>query len=152
EKRSLRAPVGGVVLSFNVVNTGKVVQSGETVAEIAPQNSPLVLSAILPDSEAGFVAKGMPVQVKFDAYSYQDYGVIPGKVISVSSDRKADEKLGDGYRIKIELERNYVVEEEQKIWFKPGQTATADVVIRRQRIIDVLLDPIKKLQQDGIEL
>ncbi|MEM8674931.1 MAG: HlyD family efflux transporter periplasmic adaptor subunit [Cyanobacteria bacterium P01_G01_bin.67] len=152
EKRSLRAPVGGVVLSFNVVNTGKVVQSGETVAEIAPQNSPLVLSAILPDSEAGFVEKGMPVQVKFDAYSYQDYGVIPGKVISVSSDRKADEKLGDGYRIKIELERNYVVEEKQKIWFKPGQTATADVVIRRQRIIDVLLDPIKKLQQDGIEL
>lgn len=152
EKRSLRAPVGGTVLSFNVVNTGKVVQSGETVAEIAPQGAPLVLSAIVPDREAGFIEQGMPVKVKFDAYSYQDYGVISGKVISVSADTKSDEQLGTGYRIKIELERNYVVDENQKIWFKPGQTATADIVIRRQRVIDVLLDPLKKLQQDGIEL
>ena len=152
EKRSLRSPVAGTVLSFNVINTGKVVQSGETVAEIAPQGSPLVLSAVLPDREAGFVEKGMPAQVKFDAYSYQDYGVIPGKVISVSADTKTDEKLGAVYRLEIELERNYVTNDLKKILFKPGQTATADIVIRQQRIIDVLLDPIKKLEQDGIDL
>ncbi len=152
EKRSLRSPVAGTVLSSNVVNIGKVIQSGETVAEIAPQGAPLVLSAILPDQEAGFVKKGMTAQVKLDAYSYQDYGIIPGKVISVSADTKTDEKLGAVYRVEIELERNYVTEEHQKILFKPGQTATADIVIRQQRIIDVLLDPIKKLEQDGIDL
>ncbi len=152
EKRALRSPVAGTVLAFNVINTGKVVQSGETVAEIAPQGSPLVLSAVLPDREAGFVEKGMTAQVKFDAYSYQDYGVIPGKVISVSPDTKTDEKLGAVYRVQIELERNYVTNDLKKILFKPGQTATADIVIRQQRIIDVLLDPIKKLEQDGIDL
>jgi len=152
EKRSLRSPVTGTVLSFNVTNTGKVVQSGETVAEIAPQGSPLVLSAVLPDSEAGFVEKGMTAQVKFDAYSYQDYGVIPGKVISMSSDIKTDEQLGAVYQVEIELERNYITEDLKKILFKPGQTATADIVIRQQRIINVLLDPIRKLSQDGIDL
>lgn len=152
EKRALRSPVAGTVLSFNVTNTGKVVQSGETVAEIAPQGSPLVLSAALPDREAGFIKKGMPAQVKFDAYSYQDYGAIPGKVISVSPDAKSDERLGAVYQVKIELERNYVTSDLKKILFKPGQTATADIVIRQQRIIDVLLDPIKKLKQDGIDL
>lgn len=152
EKRSLRSPVSGTVLSFNVTNQGKVVQSGETIAEIAPQEAPLVLSAVLPDREAGFVEKGMTAQVKFDAYSYQDYGVIPGKVISVSSDTKTDDKMGAVYRVEIELERDYVTEDSQKILFKPGQTATADIVIRQQRIIDVLLDPIKKLEQDGIDL
>lgn len=152
EKRSLRSPVAGTVLSSNVVNIGRVIQSGETVAEIAPQDAPLVLSAILPDREAGFVEKDMTVQVKFDAYSYQDYGVIPGKVISVSADMKTDERLGAVYQVEIELERNYVTEDRQKILFKPGQTATADIIIRQQRIIDVLLDPIKKLEQDGINL
>ena len=152
EKRSLRSPVAGTVLAFNVVNTGKVVQSGETLAEIAPKGAPLLLSAVLPDREAGFVEKGMLAQVKFDAYSYQDYGVIPGKVISVSPDTKTDEKLGAVYRVKIELERNYVTNDLKKILFKPGQTATADIVIKQQRIIDVLLDPIKKLEQDGIDL
>ena len=152
EKTALRSPVAGTVLSFNVTNTGKVVQSGETVAEIAPKNAKLVLSAALPDREAGFVKKGMPAQVKFDAYSYQDYGMIPGKVISVSPDAKTDETLGAVYRVNIELERDYVTDRLKKVLFKPGQTATADIVIRKQRIIDILLEPIKKLEQDGINL
>ena len=152
EKTALRSPVAGTVLAFNVSNTGKVVQPGETVAEIAPSKAQLVLSAALPDREAGFVEIGMPAQVKFDAYSYQDYGTIPGKIISVSTDAKTDETLGAIYRVKIELERDYVTEDLKKVLFKPGQTATADIVIRQQRIIDVLLEPIKKLKQDGIDL
>lgn len=152
QKRSLTAPVAGTVLSFNVANMGEVVQPGQTVAEIAPDGSPLVLSALLPGHEAGFIERGMTAQVKFDAYSYQDYGVIPGRVISVSTDAKTDEKLGEGYQVRIELERDYITDESKKIRFKPGQTATADIVIRRLRIIDVLLEPIKKLEQDGIDL
>ena len=152
EKRLLRSPVAGTVLAFNVNNTGKVVQPGETVAEIAPHGSPLVLSAMLPDREAGFVEPGMQAQVKFDAYSYQDYGAILGRVISVSADSKTDEKLGAVYQVKIELDRNYVTDDLKKILFKPGQTATADIVIRRRRVADILLDPIKKLEQDGIDL
>ena len=100
QKRSLVAPVAGTVLSFDVANTGEVVQAGQTVAEIAPYGAPLVLSALLPDREAGFVEPGMTAQVKLDAYSYQDYGVIPGKVVSVSSNTIIDEKLGEGYRVK----------------------------------------------------
>ena len=152
QKRSLIAPVAGTVLSFNVANTGEVVQPGQTVAEIAPYGAPLVLSALLPNREAGFVEPGMTAQVKLDAYSYQDYGVIPGKVVSVSSNTIIDQKLGEGYRVKIELERNYITEDLKKILFKPGQTATAEIVIRRVRIIDVLLDPIKKIEKDGINL
>lgn len=152
EQKFLKSPVGGVVLSFNVKNTGKVIQSGETIAEIAPHNSPLVLSALLPNQKAGFIKTDMPVQIKLDAYSYQDYGTIPGKVISISADTESNEKLGAVYQVEIELERDYIIDNNQTIKFKPGQTATANIVIRQRRILDVLLDPIKQLQQDGINL
>lgn len=151
-KRQLRSPVAGTVLASNVVNPGKVVQSGETVAEVAASDSSLVLSASIPDRDAGFIEKGMAAQIKFDAYSYQDFGTIPGEVISISSNTKTDESLGEVYRVKIELEQDHIVDESKKVLFKPGQTATADIVIRRQRIIDVLLEPIKKIQRDGINL
>ena len=106
-----------------------------------------------PDREAGFVELGMTAQVKFDAYSYQDFGVIPGKIIAVSADMKTDEKLGAVYQVKIELERNYVIDEHlKKTFFRPGQTAIADIVIQRKRIMDILLEPIQKLEQDGIDL
>ena len=148
----LKSPIDGIVLSLDLKNTGKVVQTGQTLVEIAPQEEPLVLSAILPNQEAGFIAKGMSAQVKFDAYPYQDYGVITGKIASVSADAETDERLGEVYRVEVELERDHVTENQQPIKLKAGQTASADIIIRRRRIMDVLLDPIRKLRQDGIDL
>lgn len=148
----LYAPVDGLISSLNIKNVGEVVQPSQTIAEMTPRNTPLVLAARLPNREAGFVKLGMPVQVKFDAYPYQDYGVVPGKVKSVSPDTKPDERLGAVYQVEIELERNYVTSNHQNINFKPGQTATADIIIRRRRIADLLLDPFKQLQKGGINL
>lgn len=151
-ERYLYAPVEGYVSSLNIHNTGQVVQPGQTVAEMVPQNTPLVLSATLSNEEAGFVKTGMPVQIKLDAYPYQDYGIVPGKVISVSPDAKRDEKLGAVYQVEVALERNYVSAKDQTIKFKPGQTATADIVIRRRRIADILLEPFRQLEKGGLNL
>jgi HlyD family secretion protein len=148
----LRATVDGIVLSLNLKNPGEVVEAGKTVAEIAPNGVPLVLSAVLPNQEAGFVKTGMPVKVKLDAYPYQDYGIISGQVNGLSADSKPDEKLGPVYRVEVKLERDYVTDKQQKIEFKAGQTATAEIVIRRRRIADILLDPIRQIQKDGINL
>ncbi len=152
KQRFLYAPVAGVVSSLNVSHAGEVVQPGQTLAEISPQDAPLVLSAILPNREAGFVKTGMPVQVKLDAYPYQDYGIVPGKVTSISPDAKPDQQLGPVYRVKVSLDRNSVTSEHGSIRFKAGQTASADIIIRRRRIADILLDPIRQFQKGGIKL
>lgn len=129
-----------------------MVQQGQTVAEVAPENAPLVLSASLPTSEAGFIKQGMPVQVKLDAFPYQDFGVVSGKVTSISPDTKKDEQQGAVYKVEVVLDRNYVNANQQTIHFKAGQTASADIIIRRRRIADILLDPIRQLQKGGINL
>ncbi|MCL6436110.1 MAG: HlyD family type I secretion periplasmic adaptor subunit [Leptolyngbyaceae cyanobacterium HOT.MB2.61] len=142
----LYAPVDGVVLSLNVRQSGEVVQPKQTLAEIAPEGKPLVLSALLPNQEAGFVKTGMPVQVKLDAYPYQDYGVVPGQVAFISSDSKSDSQLGQVYQVEVALSRSSINARGQTIQFRPWQTATAEIVTRRRRIADVLLDPLKKLR------
>ena len=144
--------MNGVILSLEVVNVGEVVEPGQTIAEIAPVDAPLVLSAKLPNQEAGFVEAGMAVQVKLDAYPYQDYGVVSGKVTAISPDAEMDEHLGEVYDVEITLDRDHVATNNQLIRFKAGQTASADIVIRQRRIADVLLDPIRQLQQEGINL
>ena len=152
QEKSLKSPIDGVVLSLNVKNSGKVFNPGETIAEIAPRESPLVLSAVMANQESGFIEIGMPVQVKLDAYSYQDFGTIPGKILSISSDAKPDETLGLVYQVEIELEQDYIVKEQKSIPFKPGQTATAEIILRRRRLLDIFLDPVKQIQKDGIDL
>jgi HlyD family secretion protein len=34
----------------------------------------------------------------------------------------------------------------------PGQTATAEIIVRQRHVIDFILDPFKKLQNGGIDL
>ncbi len=152
KQKVLKAPVDGIVSSLNIDNSGQVIQAGETAMEIAPEGVPLVLTAFLPNQEAGFIEEGMPVQVKFDAYPYQYYGLIPGKVSHLSADAQLDSQQQEAYQVEIELQRNYITDNHKQIKFKAGQTATADIVIRRRRILDVWLEPIKKLQHDGIEM
>lgn len=151
-QKFLYAPVNGVVSSLNVRNVGEVVQQGQTIAEVAPITAPLVLSASLPNSEAGFIKPGMAVQVKLDAFPYQDFGIVTGKVTSISPDAKQDEQQGLVYKVEVAIDRNSINANGQTIQFKPGQTATADIIIRRRRIADVLLDPLKQLQKGGIDL
>ncbi|MGK7935784.1 MAG: HlyD family efflux transporter periplasmic adaptor subunit [Xenococcaceae cyanobacterium] len=152
KQKSLKAPVDGTILSLNIDNSGKVVQAGETIVEIAPHGAPLILSAFLPNQEAGFIQEGMPVQVKLDAYPYQYYGLISGAVNYLSADAKLDPQLGEVYQVEVALERDYITDNQQPIKFKAGQTATADIIVRRRRLLDVWLEPIKKLQHDGIEM
>lgn len=151
-QRFIVAPVDGVVSSLSIRNPGEFVQTGQTIAEIAPRTAPLILSASLPNQEAGFVKVGMDVKVKLDAYPYQDFGVVTGKVTAISPDTKVDKQQGEVYRVEVNLDRSYVNANQQTIAFKAGQTATADIIIRQRRIADLLLDPIKQLQKGGLDL
>ncbi len=151
-QRFLYAPVDGIVSSFNIRNIGEVVQTGQTLAEIAPKTAPLVISASLPNQEAGFVKIGMPAQVKLDAYPYQSYGIISGKVTSISPDSKQDKQLGSVYQVEVSLDRHSITANQQTIQFKSGQAATVEIITRRRHISDMLLDPIRKLQKGGISL
>ena len=151
EQMYLYAPVDGIVSSLNVKNNGEVTQPGQTIAEIAPEGAPLMLSAVLPNRDAGFVREGMDVQIKFDAFPYQDYGIVSGTVTSISPDTKVDEKLGAVYTVEIALESSSAIAA-QRMQLKAGQTASAEIITRQRRIIDIFLDPIKKLQQGGINL
>ena len=151
KSKFLTSPIDGTILSLDLQNIGKVVQAGQTLVEIAPLGEPLVLSALLPNQEAGFIETGMSAQVKIDAYPYQDYGIISSKVISISEDAEPNQRLGEVYRVEIALEQDHITEDNKLINLKAGQTASADIIIRRRRLLDVLLDPIKKLKQDGID-
>ncbi|MEM1239219.1 MAG: HlyD family type I secretion periplasmic adaptor subunit [Cyanobacteria bacterium P01_H01_bin.26] len=152
EQMFLHAPVNGTVSSVHIGNIGEVAQPGETMVEIAPAQTPLVLSAMLPIREAGLVEPDMVVQMKFDAFPYQEYGIVPGRVTSISPDAKQDKQMGAVYNVEIALERDYVIHEDESIAFKAGQTANAEIIIRKRRIVDFLLAPIRQLKKSPLNV
>ena len=83
---TITSPAKGIITAINVRGPGEVLQQGQTVATIAPGDVPLVVEALLADKDIAFVQKGLPAKLKFEAFPFQNYGVVDGTVIDVSPD------------------------------------------------------------------
>jgi HlyD family secretion protein len=155
QQRVVRSPINGVIFELPITKPGAVVQPGQRVAQIAPKNAGLVLKATMPNQQSGFLKVGMPVKVKFDAYPFQEYGIVPGKVAWISPDSKVTQTPQgniENFELEIALARQYIQNGNKRIALTPGQTATAEVIVRERRVIDFILDPFKKLQKGGLDL
>ncbi len=155
KQRIVRSPIDGIVFELPVTKPGEVLQPGQRIARIAPKDSGFILKATMPVKETGFVKTGMPVKVKFDAYPFQEYGIVPGKVSWISPDSKVESTNQGGaetYELRIALDKPYIENGSRRIPLTPGQTAQAEVIVRQRRAIDFLLDPFKKMQKGGLEL
>jgi HlyD family secretion protein len=146
----LKAPVQGTVFDLPIQKPGDVLQPGDKVAEIAPEDSPLVVIAQMATAESGSLAKGMPVKLKFDAYPFQDYGIVTGKLTGISPTSKQGKVAN--YNLEIKLDRDCLPTANKCIALRPGDTVAAEVIVRQRRIIDFILDPFKKLQKGGLDL
>ncbi|OCQ98430.1 hemolysin D [Nostoc sp. MBR 210] len=155
QQREIKATSNGILFQLPIQKPGAVVQSGTMLAEIAPANSPFIIRATMTTTESGSLHTGLPVKLKFDAYPFQDYGVISGELIKISpTTTEIDTPNGKvaAYNLDIALKQTCLPAANKCIPLRPGDTATAEVVIRQRRIIDFLLDPFKQLQQGGVKL
>jgi hemolysin D len=154
-QRELRATVNGRLFQLPIQRAGSVVQPGAMIAEIAPQGSPLIIRAQMATNESGSLRRGLPVKLKFDAYPFQDYGIVEGELLEISPTTiEVDTANGKvaAYDLEIALNKNCILSANKCITLRPGDTATAEVIVRQRRIIDFLLDPFKQLQQGGVKL
>lgn len=155
KQRVVKSPIDGVIFELPFSKPGTVVQPGQRVAQIAPKDSGFVLKANIPSQDSGFLKVGMEVKIKFDAYPFQEHGIVPGKVVRISPDSKVTQTpqgTMEVYELEIALDQQYVQNGSKRIPLTAGQTATAEIIIRQRRVIDFILDPFKKLQKGGLEM
>ena len=155
KQRIIRSPIDGTIFELPIKKPGSVVQPGQMIAQIAPKNADLILKARMASQHSGFVKVGMPVKIKFDAYPFQEYGIVSGRISWISPNSKIQENSSnriETYELDIALENPYIQVGSKQIPLTPGQTASAEVIIRQRRVIDFILDPFKKLQKNGLEL
>jgi hemolysin D len=155
QQHTLSSPVNGTIFNLSLDHVGTVVQPGQAVASIAPKGAKFIFRANMPSQESGFIRLGQAVKLKFDAYPFQDYGVVPGKLVWISPDSKMVETSAgklEMFELSVELEQLQQLNNRNRINLNPGQTATAEVVIRQRRVIDFIIDPFKKLQNGGLKL
>ena len=86
ERIDIKAPVSGQVVGLAVQNAGGVIQPGQKLMDIVPNDEPLLLEARVQPHFIDRVHAGLPVDIRFSAFSHSPSLVVDGKVLSISGD------------------------------------------------------------------
>ncbi len=138
----VRAPVEGVVKKVYVNTIGGVVRPGMDLLEIVPLNKRLIAEVKVSPKDIAFIYPGQKAIVKFTAYDYAIYGGLEGKVVGISPDTVTDKKERTFYIVRIETDKNYLLEGEKKLKIIPGMIVSADIITGKRSIIEYLINPI----------
>ncbi len=169
----LTAPVDGVVQQLSVHTIGGVVTPAQQLAVIVPAGTELEVEAMVSNRDIGFVHAGQDVQVKIDAFNFTRYGLIHGRVVSVSPDaivrdvaqdrNNNNDKARGGdvdsseprgqefaYAARILLDRTKMQVDDRVANLEPGMAVTAEIKTGSRAVISYLLSPIMRYRHDSL--
>ena len=160
----LRAEQDSTVLSIAKVSPGSVLQSGEQFITLVPSDTPVEIEANISGMDAGFVRPGNFVTVKFDAFSFTQYGAAEGTVRVVSADsftRNPDEKQrgvdqntaaigATFYRSRITLDAVKLHGMPPGFKLDPGMPVTADIKVGERTVVQYLLSRVLPVAMTGM--
>lgn len=106
-----------------------------------------MLKIEIQERDRGFLHEGLPVKMKFGAFPYQRYGFINGVLEYISPATQQSSAAGAPvYKGRVSLDRDYFSVGEKTYPVRFGMAATAEIVVRKRRLIDIALDPIRNLE------
>lgn len=140
------APVDGVITDVTSTQPGDKIQANTPLGGIAPKNARPILKIEIAENDRAFLREGQPVKLKFNAFPYQRYGLIDGKLGFISPATKPSPQTKQPvYEGRVMLDRDHYVVGDTKYPLRYGMTATAEVVVRERRLIDLALDPFRQI-------
>ncbi len=93
----IRAPVAGVIHGMQVFAVNSVVQPGQTILNVVPQNTDLILSTRVAAINIDSVYIGQVASIRFPALDNRTTPELIGRVASVSPDVLIDQATGQSY-------------------------------------------------------
>lgn len=126
----LTAPITGT-LSFNQpIQQNQFLKQGTLLGYVHPSNSRFYAEIYLPQSNLGKIDSGMQVQLRFDAYPYQEVGFVKGKLNFISKG------ISDsGYLAIVDLDNGLQTNQQIVIQYKNGLKADALIFTKDQRLL-----------------
>ncbi|HQT44258.1 MAG TPA: HlyD family type I secretion periplasmic adaptor subunit, partial [Halothiobacillus sp.] len=147
---SLQAPVTGTVQQLSVHTIGGVVTPAQPLMVIVPHDNLMEVDALLPNNDIGFVRPGQVATVKIDTFPYTRYGTISGVVAHVSDDAIQDEKLGLVYAMRVRLNQQTILVNDQSIRLSPGMAVSVEIKTGQRRIIEYFLAPLLQYSSESL--
>ena len=90
DRMEIKAPATGQVVGLTVQTVGAVLQPGQKLLDVVPDNQTLLLEAHIPPHLIDKVHAGLSADIRFNSFAHSPQLVVEGKVLSVSGDLLSD--------------------------------------------------------------
>lgn len=150
QQQVLVAPVDGTVQQLAVHTVGGVVTPAQVLMVIVPSDYKPEIEATLENKDVGFVKVGQRAEVKIETFPFTRYGTLEGTVSFVSNDAVGDEKKAFVFPVRLKLDRATLLVDQRELHLTPGMAASAEISTGTRRVIEFILDPIRKTVSEGL--
>jgi len=146
----IKSPVDGAIHHLDIHTVGAVVTAAQALMEVVPKGTPMEVEAWMENKDVGFVFPGMPVEVKVDAFNFQKFGTVKGKVREISPDAIEDKERGQIYRVMVSIDEDKLHMDEKELQVSPGMAVSAEIKTRKKKIIDFFLEPFQTYKSEAL--
>lgn len=135
----ITAPISGTIENFSGIQIGSFLNASQPIATISATDQLIVESSVSP-SDIGLIHKNQKVKFQIDAFNYNQWGLLEGKVIDIDHNitiqgeqaffkvrsvlNKTELQLKSGYKTKV----------------SKGMTLTTRYILTRRSLFDLLFD------------
>ena len=143
------APTGGRIAALPAA-TGQPISGGATLAVMTPADDRLEAELLAPSRAIGFIRQGQDVRLQLQAFPYQRFGTVAGKVKTVSGTVIGPSDVSipglsirePVFRVRVTLADQKIEAYGQRHALQPGMLLTAEIVLDRQSLLRWLFDPL----------
>jgi multidrug resistance efflux pump len=137
----ITAPVTGSLLQVAGVQPGSFVSPGEELAEISPDDE-LIAECYVSPSDIGYLTNGQKVRFQFDAFDYNQWGLLEGQVSKIPDDVITIDNQ-PVFKVRCSFPLTYLrLKTGQKGYLKKGMTFTGRFVLTRRTLFQLLFDKV----------
>jgi multidrug resistance efflux pump len=144
---TVRSPYEGVIISMDQRTAGSVVQQGQVLCQLAPKDAKLRAQMTLQETGLPKLIVGQRVRYFFQAFPYQRYGTVPGKLdwISPSAVTSSD---GSHFVALASLDRSEIsARAGQSLPLRVGMKGEAHIIVGGRTMIEYAFEPIRQLRE-----
>lgn len=136
----LSASINGQISFLLPLQEGRYYSANKLLGYINPATADYYAEVYLPQNNFGKVQKNQRVQLRFDAYPYNEFGFVNGQLSYIT-----DFATDSGFLAQIKLPQGLLTSQHKKLHYRNGLKADARIITKDMRLFNRLFYDLKKV-------
>jgi HlyD family type I secretion membrane fusion protein len=141
-RMEIRSPYAGRVVALTVFSVGGVIQRGEKILDVVPDQDSLTIEAQIAVEDISDIRPNMRADVHLTAYKQRIVPIIKGDIIHVSADRLTDPKTNNPYYVAFVRVDEAELAALPNVKLYPGMPATVMIPTVQRTALDYIVGPL----------